>query len=180
MAAFSAPLFVPRAAASGVPWGSALAFRNEHPAAAGLSLLLPQTPASGGRPSSVLGQRARVLAVDDEVLLLTAYRRMLRRRHDVETANNGRDALALLEQDRRFDVILCDLLMPYFSGMELHREVGVRWPELTHRFLFVTGGAFTPNARRFLEERGSTWIEKPVDLSRLLRVIDEKVAAENA
>jgi DNA-binding NtrC family response regulator len=132
------------------------------------------------RDAGVPTRRARVLAVDDESLLLTAYRRMLRRRHDVETANGGREALALLERDRRFDVILCDVLMPHVSGMDLHREVAARWPELARRFLFVTGGAFTPNARRFLEELGSTWIEKPVDLARLLRVIDEKLAEEKA
>lgn len=120
-------------------------------------------------------RRARVLAVDDESLLLASYRRLMRRQHEIETAPGGHEALALLERDRAFDVILCDLLMPTFSGMDLYREATARWPELAPRFVFLTGGAFTQAARRFLDECGASWIEKPVDVGLLLQVIDARL-----
>jgi signal transduction histidine kinase/ActR/RegA family two-component response regulator len=151
-------------------------FRVRLPALTRAPLPAPAEPRSPRVPA----RRARILAIDDEVLLLTAYRRVMRRSHDLETAAGGREALAILEEDRRFDVILCDLLMPYFSGMDLYREVASRWPDMAQRFVFLTGGAFTLAARRFLEESSAVWIEKPVDLELLLQVIAERVAAADA
>ncbi|HEY0712913.1 MAG TPA: response regulator, partial [Polyangia bacterium] len=86
-------------------------------------------------------RRFRVLAVDDEALLLKAYRRMLADHHDVVMAAGGTDALELLGQDRQFDVILCDLQMPELSGADVYREVARRWPGLEQRFIIITGGA---------------------------------------
>lgn len=149
-------------------------FRVRLPAAAQATAAAPPR----ARPQEAPTRRARILAIDDEALLLTAYRRMMRRLHDIEISSGGRQALRLLEQDRRFDVVLCDLLMPHFSGMDLHREVAARWPGLAKRFVFLTGDAFTPAARRFLEESGCSWLEKPVDRDVLVRVIGEKLAAD--
>ena len=67
--------------------------------------------------------RRRILAVDDEALLLKAYRRMLCDAHELATALGGPEALKVLENDARFDVVLCDLQMPEMSGMELHAAV---------------------------------------------------------
>jgi signal transduction histidine kinase/ActR/RegA family two-component response regulator len=121
-------------------------------------------------------RRARVLAVDDEELLLRAYRRMLGRAHDVETANGGAKAILLLEQGGRFDVILCDMNMPRMPGAELYRTVAARWPDLASRFIFLTGGALTANARLFLKETSCLWLEKPVDAEVLTQAIERKVA----
>lgn len=152
------------------------AFRVRLPATSGRSVPPPSLAPS----SAPLSRRARILAVDDEALLLTAYRRMMRRRHDVETACGGREALAILERDRSFDVILCDILMPSFTGMDLHREVASRWPDLAPRFIFLTAGVFTIAARRFLEESGAVWMEKPVDLALLEKTIEAKIRLDRS
>src|SRR5206468_8376624 len=94
----------------------------------------------------------RLLAIDDEALLLKAYRRMLGDVHDVQTAVGAHEALRVLAADRGFDVVLCDLQMPDVSGAELYGNVRLRYPELASRFIFVTGGAFSSDAKRFLEE----------------------------
>lgn len=156
-------------------WSTGATFRVRLPAIILAGSSAPPRPSTDETPS----RRARILAVDDEALLLTAYRRMMRRFHDIETATGGREAQSVLERDRRFDVVLCDLLMPYFSGMDLHREVRARWPELAKRFVFVTGDAFTPAARRFLEESGCTWIEKPIDPDLLLQMIGDMLAHQS-
>jgi signal transduction histidine kinase/ActR/RegA family two-component response regulator len=116
--------------------------------------------------------RRRILAVDDEALLLKAYRRMLCDAHDLTTALGGHEALKLLETDARFDVVLCDLQMPEMSGMELHAAVMERNPALANRFVFVTGGAFSGDARRFLEESVPAVIQKPFNVDDLLRLVD--------
>lgn len=116
--------------------------------------------------------RRRILAVDDEALLLKAYRRMLCDAHDLTTALGGHEALKVLENDARFDVVLCDLQMPEMSGMELHAAVMERNPALANRFVFVTGGAFSGDARRFLEEAVPAVIQKPFNVEDLLRLVD--------
>ena len=98
--------------------------------------------------------RRRILAVDDEALLLKAYRRMLAEAHElVDRAGRRTRRWACSKSDSGFDVVLCDLQMPEMSGMELHaavaRALSRRSP---NRFVFVTGGAFSGDARRFLEE----------------------------
>ncbi|HET6280103.1 MAG TPA: response regulator [Polyangia bacterium] len=118
--------------------------------------------------------RRRLLAVDDEALLLKAYRRMLADSHDVVTALGGTEALRTLERDAQFDVILCDLQMPEMSGMDLNAAVRSQYPNLADRFIFVTGGAFSSDAKRFLEEPGASIIHKPFRIDELLALIDIK------
>jgi len=118
--------------------------------------------------------KRRVLAVDDEPLLLKAYRRMLSDIHGVETALGGVEALRALERDAAYDVILCDLQMPEMSGMGFHEAVRKRWPALADRFVFVTGGAFSPDAKRFLEETVCAIIQKPFRVEDLLALIERK------
>ena len=67
----------------------------------------------------------------------------------------------------RYDVVLCDLMMPEMSGMDLYAELGRLAPEQVDRMIFLTGGAFTPRAREFLEQIPNPRIEKPVDFQNL-------------
>jgi CheY-like chemotaxis protein len=90
----------------------------------------------------------------------------------VLTADGGRAALALLEEgEQAFDVILCDLLMHGMNGMELHAELDRRWPGLSGRIVFMTGGAFTEAAQDFLARVPNTCIQKPFDLRALRSAI---------
>jgi two-component system, cell cycle sensor histidine kinase and response regulator CckA len=121
--------------------------------------------------------RRRLLAVDDEALLLKAYRRMLGDTHELTTALGGHEALRILERDAGFDVVLCDLQMPEMSGMELHVAVRERFPTLADRFVFVTGGAFSSDARKFLEDSVASVIQKPFRLEDMLALIDRTTRA---
>jgi len=77
-------------------------------------------------------------------------------------------------------VVLCDLQMPDMSGVELYAAVKQQWPELAERFIFITGGAFSAEARRFLEEPDIACINKPFQLRELLELIEDRVAAKEA
>jgi signal transduction histidine kinase len=128
-------------------------------------------------PTPLIGRhRYRILAIDDETLLLKAYRRMLSEHHDVVLAAGGQDALSLLEEDRAFDVVLCDLQMPEVSGADVYRQVSQRWPGLEQRFIIITGGAFSPEGRRFLDEGLVTSVNKPFQLAEILELIERRVA----
>jgi signal transduction histidine kinase/ActR/RegA family two-component response regulator len=152
--------------------GDGATFRVRLPAADPVPAVV--TPPSDVTPPPREFVKRRVLAVDDEPLLLKAYRRMLSDVHAVETALGGAEALRALEADAGFDVVLCDLQMPEMSGMGLHEAVRARWPSLADRFVFVTGGAFSPDAKRFLEESVCAVIQKPFRVEDLLALIERK------
>ncbi|HVZ73272.1 MAG TPA: ATP-binding protein [Polyangia bacterium] len=152
--------------------GEGATFRVRLPAVAPVASLV--TPPSEVTPAPREFVRRRVLAIDDEALLLKAYRRMLGDTHEVTTALGGLEALRILERDPAFDVVLCDLQMPEMSGMGVHSAVHKRWPALADRFVFVTGGAFSPDAKRFLEESVIAVIQKPFRVEDLLALIERK------
>ncbi|QRO00377.1 hybrid sensor histidine kinase/response regulator [Archangium violaceum] len=112
-----------------------------------------------------------VLVVDDEPLVGASAKRILRSLCDVVVVTSSREALALVEAGRRFDLVLCDLMMPQMTGMELHAELSRRAPEVAARMLFLTGGAFTSDAQRFLSQR--RWLQKPIDNEALRTCVSE-------
>jgi CheY-like chemotaxis protein len=65
--------------------------------------------------------------------------------------------------------------MPDMSGVELYQAVKQQWPDLAQRFIFITGGAFSVEARRFLEDVDIACINKPFQLRELLELIEARV-----
>jgi PAS domain S-box-containing protein len=106
----------------------------------------------------------RVLVVDDDPLVLRSLTRVLARDFEVASARNGREALDIVRAGGTFDAMLCDLMMPELSGIELHELLEKDDPELARRTVFLTGGAFSPSAQTFLDSVGQPHLEKPVDL----------------
>ncbi len=113
--------------------------------------------------ASVPGGKARVLVVDDEPLMGSAIRRALSSEHDVVVVKGAREALGLLSSGERYDAILCDLMMPEMTGMDLHAELVRTGSSLAGRMIFMTGGAFTARAREFLDEVSNPRLDKPLD-----------------
>jgi CheY-like chemotaxis protein len=74
-----------------------------------------------------------------------------------------------------FDAVLCDLLMPGMDGMEIHAELVRRSPDVARRMLFLTGGAFTARARKFMEEHSARCLDKPFEPEVLKARIAEAV-----
>ena len=116
-----------------------------------------------------------VLVVDDEPLMANALARTLAREHDVVTLGQAADALARIVGGERYDIILCDLMMPHMTGMDLHAELVKAVPEQAERMIFMTGGAFTPTARAFLDSTPNQRIEKPFDPLMLSGLIQDRL-----
>jgi two-component system NtrC family sensor kinase len=123
------------------------------------------------------GQRARsrVLVVDDEPLVANAARRLLARFHEVEVAHSGQAALERLG-NATFEVIVCDVMMPRMSGIELHDRLVHLAPVLAARMIFLTGGVFDDAAERFLRTHHHRWMGKPFDPAALLSLVGEHIA----
>ncbi|MGC4118122.1 MAG: PAS domain-containing protein [Myxococcales bacterium] len=107
--------------------------------------------------------RARILVVDDEAGVRSAVARMLRDDCEVVGVASGEEGRSLLERDDRFDLVYCDLMMPRTSGMDLHAWAVKKDPALAARFVFITGGAFTPGATAYLATCGNPRMDKPFE-----------------
>jgi len=102
------------------------------------------------------------MVIDDERAILTVVKRILSSEHDVFAFDNAAAALEVLSGGARFDVILCDLMMPNMSGMDLHGELGRVASSEQRRMVFMTGGTFTVRTRAFVESVGNRILEKPI------------------
>ncbi len=139
---------------------------------------LPPAPEARWEPEAapaprgdVPPRRGRVLVVDDEPGVANAVRRILAPEHDVVVATRAADARDAIARGERFDAILCDLMMPQMTGMELHAELVRLAPDQADRMVVMTGGAFTEGGREFLGRVALPRIEKPFDPGRLEAVV---------
>ena len=141
--------------------------------AAAASIAVTADPKLAGGPTP---RRARVLVIDDEVMVATMIRRALGREHEVVTLTDPIEALRQLEQGHTFDLILCDLMMPNATGMDVYAAVAKHDPALAERMVFITGGAFTEQARDFMDTTANASIEKPIDVTALRAFVNERLA----
>jgi len=132
-------------------------------APAAIHPVVPAKPAAG--------RRARVLVVDDDPLVGACLRRGLRNEHDVTIAKNGREALERIVIGETYDVIFCDLMMPIMTGMDLHEALLEVAREHADRMVFVTGGAFTPTGRSFLDRVSNERLDKPFDIQNVRALV---------
>jgi PAS domain S-box-containing protein len=113
-------------------------------------------------PPVAVGAIRRVLIIDDEPLVGRALERILPG-DNVEVAVGGRAGLERLRRGGPWDAVLCDLVMPDCSGAEVYETIRAELPELAARFVFMTGGAFTPRLRAFMDEQATAVLSKPFD-----------------
>jgi CheY-like chemotaxis protein len=114
----------------------------------------------------------KALVVDDQPMLGKAIRRMLAG-FDVTVLGDAREAFMLIEEGERFDVIISDLMMPFMNGMDLHAAIARIAPDQVARMIFMTGGAFTPQARDFFDQISCPMLEKPFERATLLAAIED-------
>lgn len=115
---------------------------------------------------------ARVLIIDDDVSLLTAFKRYLGRTHHVDTVSGGQEALSVLERGERYDILLCDLTMPEMEGTELYEILLQRFPDQAQRVVFMTGGDYRSPVLEFYQEVPVRCLEKPIELQQLVSIVD--------
>jgi signal transduction histidine kinase len=120
-------------------------------------------------------RRGRVLVIDDEPMIRSAVIRAIGREHEVVAVQNPDEAVTRLKDGEQYDVILCDLLMPEISGMDLYETIVAMDRQQARKVIFLSGGAFTPRARAFLAEVPNQRIEKPFDPIHLRALINDRV-----
>jgi PAS domain S-box-containing protein len=168
--------------------GGEVRVRSEPGAGSIFTVLLPPARAAGAaaggqapappRTAEPPGP-ARVLLIDDEPLVLRAVERTLSPPHQVTTVADPAEGLRLAEAGG-WDAIVCDLMMPGLSGMELHARLAASRPEDAARVIFLSGDTFSDGAREFLERVPNARVEKPYQAAALRAAVAAAVAAWRA
>jgi CheY-like chemotaxis protein len=144
--------------------GGGAVFRVSFPRATADDLWEPATDRSTLTSPEAVG--ARILVIDDEARVASVLCASLKAAgYHAESEQNPEQALQRLTQgNEAFDLIFCDLMMRGMTGMDVARAQQVQRPEVLRHVVFMTGGAFTPQAQRFLAEKSPQCIEKPFDV----------------
>jgi CheY-like chemotaxis protein/anti-sigma regulatory factor (Ser/Thr protein kinase) len=147
-----------------------------------LPVATPQKPAVSEAPPryAPLGEapKACVLIIDDEPAIARSMQHVLGEQHDVTVCTDPRAALLVLEErGDDFDVIFCDLMMPFMSGMELYQRCLSRAPQLAARFVFMTGAAVDQVVQGFLRKVEHPPLEKPFAFEPLSKLVNKLLRA---
>lgn len=125
-------------------------------------------------PADAAFRPVRILLVDDEPAALRSLHRQLSG-HRVQFASTGDEAVSLYKT-QPFDLVFCDLMMPRYSGKDVYDALLEMGPEHARRLVFMTGGAFTPDAREFIAGVDNRCLKKPLEKRTLQRLIGEHMS----
>jgi signal transduction histidine kinase/CheY-like chemotaxis protein len=119
-------------------------------------------------PTLPVSPRGRVLVIDDEVAVGRTLALVLGSEHEVTVMTSAAESLALIRKEGSevFDAVLCDLVMPGMTGLELFQAVQREHPELAARFLFMTGG-LAPRRLGVQLSPQTPLFEKPFELDQI-------------
>lgn len=108
------------------------------------------------------GQGERLLVVEDDRVTREALGEVLTSlNYEVILAQNGQEALQMLEQRRKpVDLVISDLIMPEMGGERLFDILRDRFPQLP--VILITGYPLGGGTRLLLDQRVTTWLAKPL------------------
>lgn len=149
--------------------------------AEGGTLVAVTLPAMVGAqlPAPMLAsERGRILVIDDDQQVNALIERTLTRAgYSVHTEYSSGAAFKRLAEES-FDAIVCDLLLPEMSGIELYERIVRLKPELAERLIFITGDATRPITRVFLQGADLPYLLKPFSPDQLIEVVVKVLADE--
>ncbi len=118
---------------------------------------------------------ARLLIVEDEDTLCASLQRVLQKEgYAVEIAGSAEDALVMLER-QRYDLILCDIILPGISGIELLQRYRERDPG--QKVVIMTAYASLDTASQAVAAGASAFVLKPLTHDELKSVVRKVLGA---
>jgi len=118
----------------------------------------------------------RILVIDDEEIIRIGVVAALRKTNTVDAVDSAEEALARIDRGEHYDLVLCDLQMPGLPGSRFYAALAARYPHLVERVIFMTGGAFTHEAKQFLEDVDPPVLAKPFTLKELRQTLWDRIA----
>ena len=124
-------------------------------------------------PESSRSPRARVLLVDDDVLVRIGLRRLLGREYVLDEAGSVEEALTCVrEHGEDLDAIVCDLVMPDGGAGRVLEGLERFSPHLARAMVIMTGGAVDEATQELLDAHAERVLRKPVDVGALRALIE--------
>ena len=136
-----------------------------------------EQPPLAPKPGS---ERRKVLVVDDEQAVLRLVALVLGDVHDVTVVRSGEAAVAKIHAGERFDVVLCDVMMPTMAGPEVYERILALDPAQAGRIAFMSGGVFSLEARTVLDRLPNERLDKPFRAEQLHELVNRLTAAARA
>jgi signal transduction histidine kinase/DNA-binding response OmpR family regulator/HAMP domain-containing protein len=122
-------------------------------------------------PAAILDGRT-VLVVDDDVRNIFAMTGLLERQGiRVLAAENGREAIDILDKAPSVDLVLMDIMMPEMDGYDTTRAIRRRARFRSLPIVALTAKAMKGDREKCLEAGASDYIAKPVDTDALLSLL---------
>ncbi len=121
-----------------------------------------------------------ILLVEDDAVSKTVASMMLQEKgYTVQTADNGRQALSLLEENN-FDLILMDIQMPEMDGIETTRNIREKEAGTCGHIpiIALTAYALKGDRERFLSVGMDEYVTKPVNMDDLLHKLDKIMSSK--
>jgi len=114
--------------------------------------------------------KIRVLVVDDEQSFAeTLAERLKIRGFDVESLSSGEEAIKAVDE-REYDIVVLDVLMPGKSGLETFREIRAKHPRV--HVIMLTGHARPDMAITGMKEGAYDYLIKPVGIDDLVEKLE--------
>jgi CheY-like chemotaxis protein len=114
----------------------------------------------------------RVLVVDDDVRNIFALTSLLERHSmHVQSADNGRTAIDVLNGDANVDIVLMDIMMPEMDGYATMRAIRENPRHRLLPMIALTAKAMKGDREKCLEAGASDYIAKPVNTEQLLSLL---------
>lgn len=109
---------------------------------------------------------SKILVIDDEKSIRNSLKDVLEyEKHTIEEAEDGIRGLSLINNNH-YDLVLCDIKMPKFDGIEVLEAALEKKPDLV--FVMISGHGTVETAVEALKKGAYDFLEKPIDLNRLL------------
>jgi CheY-like chemotaxis protein len=122
-------------------------------------------------PSNALAGK-RVLVVDDDIRNIFAMTSVLESLNmQVASAETGRAAIDILQQDHAFDVVLKDIMMPDMDGYDTMRAIRKLSKFRSLPIIALTAKAMKGDREKCIQAGASDYISKPVDIEQLLGLL---------
>ncbi len=112
------------------------------------------------------GNKTILLVEDNEAMRLTVAEVLETLDYRVLSAQDGIEALALLDKgERQIDLVLSDLMMPQMDGEELYKQLRQRYSDL--KMLIMTGHPLGEGDSILEQGNAVDWIQKPFDIKAI-------------
>jgi two-component system nitrogen regulation response regulator NtrX len=110
-----------------------------------------------------------ILVIDDERSIRNTLKEVLEyEKHEVDLAEDGLAGLELMKS-KSYDIVLCDIKMPQMDGMEVLDKIIENLYDT--QVIMITGHGSVDTAVEAIKKGAFDFIEKPLDLNRLMITI---------